>query len=160
MALFVVAGLGLQDQLKGYAVSKLYRVGLCSSARKVCVFLEGKAWVRLSCLLEGDVRELWECQGLQKYLPVTAQPVFPSPSRSVPTSDSLAYCSNHGSTNADAILSRIPGRLNDRRTPLGELNWIFTAITDTIAWNVLPRGERHHHQSVSLVPSNEEAYRH
>uniref|UniRef100_A0A673UQT6 Regulatory associated protein of MTOR complex 1 n=1 Tax=Suricata suricatta TaxID=37032 RepID=A0A673UQT6_SURSU len=33
----------------------------------------------------------------------------------------------------------IPGRLNDRRTPLGELNWIFTAITDTIAWNVLPR---------------------
>lgn len=33
----------------------------------------------------------------------------------------------------------IPGRLNDRRTPLGELNWIFTAITDTIAWLVLPR---------------------
>lgn len=27
-----VAGLGLQDQLKGYTVSKLYRVGLCSSA--------------------------------------------------------------------------------------------------------------------------------
>lgn len=24
---------------------------------------------------------------------------------------------------------------------MGELNWIFTAITDTIAWNVLPRGE-------------------
>ncbi|EDM06799.1 similar to p150 target of rapamycin (TOR)-scaffold protein containing WD-repeats (predicted) [Rattus norvegicus] len=44
-----------------------------------------------------------------------------------------------GSTNANIILSRIPGRLNDRRTPLGELNWIFTAITDTIAWNVLPR---------------------
>lgn len=38
------------------------------------------------------------------------------------------------------ISLRIPGRLNDRRTPLGELNWIFTAITDTIAWNVLPRG--------------------
>uniref|UniRef100_G3Q2F0 Regulatory-associated protein of mTOR n=1 Tax=Gasterosteus aculeatus aculeatus TaxID=481459 RepID=G3Q2F0_GASAC len=37
------------------------------------------------------------------------------------------------------VLCRIPGRLNDRRTPLGELNWIFTAITDTIAWNVLPR---------------------
>ena len=33
---------------------------------------------------------------------------------------------------------RIPGRLNDRRTPIGELNWIFTAVTDTIAWNVLP----------------------
>lgn len=39
-----------------------------------------------------------------------------------------------------SIFLRIPGRLNDRRTPLGELNWIFTAITDTIAWNVLPRG--------------------
>ena len=36
-------------------------------------------------------------------------------------------------------LSRIPGRLTERRTPLGELNWIFTAITDTIAWNLLPR---------------------
>lgn len=34
---------------------------------------------------------------------------------------------------------RVPGRLSDRRSPLGELNWIFTAITDTIAWNTLPR---------------------
>ena len=24
---------------------------------------------------------------------------------------------------------------------IGELNWIFTAITDTIAWNILPRGQ-------------------
>ncbi|KAJ3386492.1 hypothetical protein HDU84_001508 [Entophlyctis sp. JEL0112] len=38
---------------------------------------------------------------------------------------------------ADMIM-KIPGQLSDRRTPLGELNWIFTAITDTIAWNVLP----------------------
>lgn len=37
------------------------------------------------------------------------------------------------------FLDRIPGRLNDRRTMLGELNWIFTAITDTIAWNTMPR---------------------
>ena len=34
---------------------------------------------------------------------------------------------------------QIPGKLSDRRTPFGELNWIFTAITDTIAWLVLPR---------------------
>ncbi|CRG85771.1 Regulatory-associated protein of mTOR [Talaromyces islandicus] len=34
---------------------------------------------------------------------------------------------------------KVPGRLQDRRSPLGELNWIFTAITDTIAWNTLPR---------------------
>lgn len=33
----------------------------------------------------------------------------------------------------------IPGKLSDRRTPLGELNWIFTAITDTIAWTSLSR---------------------
>ncbi|KAL8913559.1 MAG: hypothetical protein Q9171_001642 [Xanthocarpia ochracea] len=36
-------------------------------------------------------------------------------------------------------VARIPGRLAERRSPLGELNWIFTAITDTIAWNLLPR---------------------
>jgi hypothetical protein len=38
-----------------------------------------------------------------------------------------------------AATPRIPGRQTDRKTPLGELNWIFTAITDTIAWNSLPR---------------------
>nr|CCA15283.1 predicted protein putative [Albugo laibachii Nc14] len=36
-------------------------------------------------------------------------------------------------------IERIPGKLTDRKTPLGELNWTFTAITDTIAWNVLPQ---------------------
>eukprot|EP00729_Bicosta_minor_P009410 gene9410-33457_t len=36
------------------------------------------------------------------------------------------------------MVDRLPGQLNDRRTMLGQLNWIFTAITDTIAWNVLP----------------------
>ncbi|CAJ0602522.1 unnamed protein product [Cylicocyclus nassatus] len=39
------------------------------------------------------------------------------------------------------LLEEIPGQLNDRRTVLGELNWIFTAITDTIAWNALPRDD-------------------
>ncbi|XP_022179091.1 regulatory-associated protein of mTOR isoform X1 [Myzus persicae] len=37
------------------------------------------------------------------------------------------------------LVDKIPGTLNDRRTMLGELNWVFTAITDTIAWNILPR---------------------
>lgn len=36
-------------------------------------------------------------------------------------------------------LRQIPGKTQERRTPMGELNWIFTAITDTIAWNTLPR---------------------
>lgn len=40
--------------------------------------------------------------------------------------------------NLDAA-SAIPGRLGDRKTPLGELNWILTAMLDTIAWCVLPR---------------------
>ncbi|XP_039824482.1 regulatory-associated protein of TOR 1-like isoform X2 [Panicum virgatum] len=39
-----------------------------------------------------------------------------------------------------SLIDQIPGRQNDRKTLLGELNWIFTAITDTIAWNVLPHG--------------------
>ncbi|KAL9086749.1 MAG: hypothetical protein Q9159_003968 [Coniocarpon cinnabarinum] len=33
----------------------------------------------------------------------------------------------------------VPGKTSERRTPIGELNWIFTAITDTIAWNSLPK---------------------
>lgn len=42
-------------------------------------------------------------------------------------------------SNVDIDDFRVPGRLQDRRSPLGELNWIFTAITDTIAWKTLPR---------------------
>ncbi|RID64173.1 hypothetical protein BRARA_E03129 [Brassica rapa] len=38
----------------------------------------------------------------------------------------------------ESLIDMIPGRQNDRKTLLGELNWIFTAVTDTIAWNVLP----------------------
>ncbi|KAF5376558.1 hypothetical protein D9757_008290 [Collybiopsis confluens] len=41
--------------------------------------------------------------------------------------------SNNIGLNTDAA-AHMPGDLRDRRTPLGELNWIFTAITDTIAW--------------------------
>ena len=40
--------------------------------------------------------------------------------------------------NVDMVMN-IPGQLQDRRTPLGELNWTLTAVTDTIAWTVLPR---------------------
>ena len=36
------------------------------------------------------------------------------------------------------LSENIPGDQADRKTPLGELQWIFTAITDTIAWNTLP----------------------
>eukprot|EP00934_Nitzschia_sp_Nitz4_P000653 Nitzschia sp. Nitz4//scaffold89_size161592//100819//108047//NITZ4_002387-RA/size161592-processed-gene-0.198-mRNA-1//1//CDS//3329559643//653//frame0 len=43
-----------------------------------------------------------------------------------------------GSLSLDAV-DDIPGQANDRKTPLGELNWIFTAVTDSIAWDVLPK---------------------
>ncbi|CAI5448330.1 unnamed protein product [Caenorhabditis angaria] len=37
------------------------------------------------------------------------------------------------------VLDLIPGQLGERRTVLGELNWIFTAITDTIAFTSIDR---------------------
>ncbi|EPS99346.1 hypothetical protein FOMPIDRAFT_1124614, partial [Fomitopsis schrenkii] len=43
-----------------------------------------------------------------------------------------------GNITGDMVM-QLPGDLKDRRTPLGELNWIFTAITDTIAWTTFPR---------------------
>ncbi|KAL7570241.1 hypothetical protein ACA910_020665 [Epithemia clementina (nom. ined.)] len=47
---------------------------------------------------------------------------------------------NQSMSNLDLkALDLIPGKANDRKTPLGELNWIFTAVTDSIAWNVLPK---------------------
>jgi regulator-associated protein of mTOR len=38
----------------------------------------------------------------------------------------------------EELLDKIPGKASDRKTPLGELHWIYTAVTDTIAWNILP----------------------
>src|SRR3990167_2054019 len=32
------------------------------------------------------------------------------------------------------LIQNIPGNQDDRTTPLGEISWIFTAITETIAW--------------------------
>ncbi|KAJ2076634.1 Target of rapamycin complex 1 subunit kog1, partial [Coemansia sp. RSA 988] len=33
---------------------------------------------------------------------------------------------------------KLPGSVQDRYSPMGELNWIITTITDTIAWDTLP----------------------
>lgn len=38
----------------------------------------------------------------------------------------------------DDMVRHIPGDPTDRKTPLGELHWIFTAVTDTIAWCTTP----------------------
>ncbi|PPR02354.1 hypothetical protein CVT24_011698 [Panaeolus cyanescens] len=51
------------------------------------------------------------------------------------------FIMNHQLPNnitADMVV-QLPGDLKDRRTPLGELNWIFTAITDTIAWTTFSK---------------------
>lgn len=62
--------------------------------------------------------------------------------RNVPTHFCTLSTCHISSLFTSACAFRIPGQLNDRRTMLGELNWIFTAITDTIAWNTLPRGKK------------------
>lgn len=36
------------------------------------------------------------------------------------------------------VIDKIPGGHNDRKSLFGELNWIFTSITDTIAWTSMP----------------------
>ena len=38
-----------------------------------------------------------------------------------------------------AAVDQIPGKQADKKTPLGELHWIYTSVCDTIAWSVLPR---------------------
>ncbi|XP_044758345.1 regulatory-associated protein of mTOR isoform X2 [Coccinella septempunctata] len=48
---------------------------------------------------------------------------------------------NRNPLTPDVSLEEIdlmPGSYGDRKTMRGELNWIFTAVTDTIAWNTLP----------------------
>lgn len=50
------------------------------------------------------------------------------------------WCAAHSALVSLPVeqVDRIPGSLSDRKTPLGELSWIFTAVTDSIAWTVLP----------------------
>lgn len=49
----------------------------------------------------------------------------------------LQYPYSLGDISLD-LSENLPGKEGDRKTPRGELNWIFTAITDTIAWSSLP----------------------
>jgi regulatory associated protein of mTOR len=37
------------------------------------------------------------------------------------------------------MVDRIPGNVSERKTPLGELNWILTSVLDAIAWNILSK---------------------
>lgn len=59
-----------------------------------------------------------------------------------PMEIALRYFALHNQLPSDVtadLVLRVPGDIKDRRTPLGELNWIFIAITDTIAWTTFPR---------------------
>ncbi|PIC32995.1 hypothetical protein B9Z55_013134 [Caenorhabditis nigoni] len=59
-----------------------------------------------------------------------------------PIRTSLAFHLSHSDRRdeyPENILDMIPGNLAERRTVLGELNWIFTAITDTIAFTSIDR---------------------
>lgn len=83
----------------------------------------------LTCPIEISVRVFL----MQSTLKDSKYKVFFESRATEKTNDSKnSFKSNIPSVN-------IPGVLSDRRTPLGELNWIFTAITDTIAWTSLPR---------------------
>jgi regulator-associated protein of mTOR len=37
------------------------------------------------------------------------------------------------------VIERMPGKVVEKSSLVGELHWIFTAVTDTIAWTSLPR---------------------
>ena len=50
----------------------------------------------------------------------------------------LQYRFNRIEIDYESLIINIPGSLDDRQTPLGELNWIFTAITEAIAWELIP----------------------
>ncbi|ESS69251.1 hypothetical protein TCDM_01996 [Trypanosoma cruzi Dm28c] len=41
------------------------------------------------------------------------------------------------------MINNIPGELSERKSPLGELNWILIAVTDTIAWCMTPPSQFH-----------------
>ena len=109
------------------------RVELCHwySAR-------GEAWAgaaRLHCAMSRATRQL-----IPRPLPHPSLP--PCPPLGCAQVALRWFCSrsllrHEGITKE--LIDRIPGKQTDRKTPLGELNWVFTAITDTIAWNVLPR---------------------
>lgn len=71
-------------------------------------------------------------------------PAEPSTSTNSPPASSRAPMGagwggvEEGVGGGESIIDHIPGSLNDRRSPLGELYWVLTAICDAIAWDLLP----------------------
>ncbi|KAF7327508.1 hypothetical protein MKEN_00329700 [Mycena kentingensis (nom. inval.)] len=81
-------------------------------------------------------------EGAQPSRPPRSFPPTVSRPASPPIDIALRYyIMNHQLPNnitADMVM-HLPGDLKDRKTPLGELNWISTAVTDTIAWTMFSR---------------------
>ena len=62
--------------------------------------------------------------------------LFDNDSSSSSSNENCSQNFHHvGDDGPDIAVDSIPGQANDRKTPLGELNWIFTSVTDSIAWN-------------------------
>ena len=70
-------------------------------------------------------------------LPTPSSRPTSSPSRlTTPLRMALRFASRNSLlyTPDGVNIENLPGTLSDRRSPLGEMNWIFTANTDSIAW--------------------------
>jgi hypothetical protein len=52
-----------------------------------------------------------------------------------------------------AKVSDLPGKLSDRSTLLGQLHWVFTALTDTLGWQLFTSSPRNPSGSTSLAPT-------
>uniref|UniRef100_A0ACD5Y4G3 Uncharacterized protein n=1 Tax=Avena sativa TaxID=4498 RepID=A0ACD5Y4G3_AVESA len=115
----------------------------CSAAGMIVkAFLERLDWSSSSSTSSKDCILLAACEAHQT-LPQSAEypaDVFTA-CLTTPIKMALHWFCNRSLLRGSldhSLIDQIPGRQNDRKTLLGELNWIFTAITDTIAWNVLP----------------------
>ncbi|CEM03489.1 unnamed protein product [Vitrella brassicaformis CCMP3155] len=100
------------------------------------------AATRTSPVEEGSYYAFGAC-GSDQRLTVHERTPFPvdyfTSCMTSPVRAALAFYAAKGNrltSHIDAkLLDDIPGRIDQRNTPLGELQWILTSITEAIAWN-------------------------
>ena len=94
-----------------------------------------------SCPAPGDVIVLAACGAEQS---LALHPLLPADLLTCCLTTPLSIALRHFALQSPLVsiaphhLDLIPGSPADRRTPLGELHWIFTAITDSIAFASFP----------------------
>lgn len=81
----------------------------------------------------------WFVRNNRQSMGILLQPKEGQPPKGHCTSGTGKASNDNTTTLGDDLDLNIPGTHMDRKTPLGELNWIFSAITDSIAWDMLPR---------------------